>query len=225
MNNNALCRSLSSVIKDDYIVFINETPPHTFSPHFEKKMERLIRRERRPLWRYTNTLGKRLFLAVLIVVLFLTGLFSVSAEAREYIARIIHDSKKGSNDYSVDNSVSNTFEKEIMFTSVPEGLTEISYYKSSNIVIYTYQSIDGSTIELKQGTNGLVSIDTDLHTLKQYTVEGKSVDLYVYTGGDPRYASSLAILTLDQYIIQLDITGDIPEEQILSWIPLIGFKD
>ena len=62
---------------------------HRFSPCFEQKMERLIQKEKRPLWHYTNTFGKRLALALLLLAVCLGGVFTASADAREFFFKML----------------------------------------------------------------------------------------------------------------------------------------
>ena len=64
-----------------------DVPKHSFSPAFERKMDRLIRRERAWSWRFTNTAGKCAALALVCLVLMLTGVFAVSANAREEFSK------------------------------------------------------------------------------------------------------------------------------------------
>ena len=62
---------------------------HTFSPAFEQRMDRLIRAQSRPYYRYVNTGMKKAVLALAAVFLLLTALmFSVSA-LREPVVRFI----------------------------------------------------------------------------------------------------------------------------------------
>jgi len=52
----------------------------TFSPRFERKMERLLRVRRRPFYRYADTAGKKAVLALAAALILLVSLvFSVSA--------------------------------------------------------------------------------------------------------------------------------------------------
>ncbi len=93
MNKDVFCEALSAAVEPDYAAALN-APAHTFSPRFEKKMDRLIRKEKKPLWRYTNTFGKRLALAALLLVLCLGGLFTASADARGFVIRMFQSDPK-----------------------------------------------------------------------------------------------------------------------------------
>ncbi len=51
----------------------------TFSPEFEKRTEKLIRAQKRPYWRFTNTVGKRVAVAAVAVFVLLSATMSISA--------------------------------------------------------------------------------------------------------------------------------------------------
>ena len=88
MTKEEFCKALSFVVKEDYDAVLVEKE-HQFSPQFEKKIERLIRNERKPLWRYTNTFRKRLALTALLLILCLAGIFTVSVDARKLVFKML----------------------------------------------------------------------------------------------------------------------------------------
>ena len=95
MNKETLRNALRASIEQDAAMYNAQgSAPHSFSPQFEKKMERLIRKERKPFWRCTNTLGKKLALAALLLGLCLGGVFSVSTDAIGFVIRMFQSSTK-----------------------------------------------------------------------------------------------------------------------------------
>lgn len=88
MNKNLFREALSLAAEQDPDA-VSDGKQHDFSPRFEQKMDRLIRSERKPLWRYVNSFGKRLALALLMLAVCLGGVITVSADAREYIFRML----------------------------------------------------------------------------------------------------------------------------------------
>lgn len=88
MNRELFCEALSLAVEPD-LGGTQGGSEYSFSPRFEKKMNRLIRQQKKPFWRYTNTFGKRLALTALLLVLCLGGLFTVSADARELVFRML----------------------------------------------------------------------------------------------------------------------------------------
>ena len=61
MNRELFCEALSLAVEPD-LGGTQGGSEYSFSPRFEKKMNRLIRQQKKPFWRYTNTFGKRLAL-------------------------------------------------------------------------------------------------------------------------------------------------------------------
>lgn len=82
MTELTIINSLREAMEREYASFL-DSPKHSFSPKFEKKMNKLIRREKKRSWRFTNTLGKRLALVASCIVLICCCVFVGSAEARE----------------------------------------------------------------------------------------------------------------------------------------------
>ena len=219
MNHDTLRTALSVVIQEDYADFLDDTT-HVFSPRFEKRMNRLIRRERRPLWPYTNTLGKRLALTALVMVLFLAGLFSISASARDAVVHLLHVISSGHVDYLFPGTNSRTIDEYISFSSVPEGFEEIECEKTPSVVIYRLRNSAGDIIELQQLVGGSIGIDTAKHILKEYAVSGTAVDLYVCTIEQ----SMIAMWSIDRYIVTLQVWGDYSENQVLNWISFVKLQ-
>lgn len=219
MNNDALRSALSIVIEQDYAPFLT-AQKNTFSPRFEKRMNRLIKRERQPIWRFTNTFGKRLALTVLLIALALAGLFSVSASARETVIQMIHRVSSGHIDYYFQGASSRPIEETISFSSVPDGYEIIEYDQSPSIVRYRFRNPVGDIIELEQTVARSLTADTDKHILKHFTISKTAVDLYVCTIEQ----SMFAIWSIDRYIIILTVYGNYTEEDVLSWIPLVELK-
>ena len=88
MNRELFCEALSLAVEPD-LGGTQGGSEYSFSSRFEEKMSRLIRQQKKPFWRYTNTFGKRLALTALLLVLCLGGLFTVSADARELVFRML----------------------------------------------------------------------------------------------------------------------------------------
>lgn len=72
MSNNNLKRALDEALSGEYYLLLNgkHIPEHKFSGKFEKKMNKLIKRRRKPYFHVINTVGKR---AACIIIAFLTA--------------------------------------------------------------------------------------------------------------------------------------------------------
>ena len=87
MTEQALDRLIHGVILDtarlEYGVLLAEAPEHTFSPAFERRMKKLLRRGRHPVW-YKSLHAA----ACVLLALLLSGcaVLAVSPEAREVFA-------------------------------------------------------------------------------------------------------------------------------------------
>ena len=231
MNNIALRSALSSVIEQDFAEYL-AAPKHTFSAEFEERMDQLIRKEKRPIRYYWRTPGKRMVLAAFAAVFLFAVLVLASKNFEGSVLQTIRQIFS-----SHESTAAGPFEREIRFETVPKELKRTDCLRTSEIVLYTYQDNAGNMIRLKQSDHldpndpTLTPESTaygyggmKLYDMKQYSVEGKTVDLYVCTSSDPQFASVLAVWSLDKYTVKLEVFGDIPEETVISWIPLIQLE-
>ena len=90
MNKEKLRQALILSIEQDAAAYeASEESAHRFSPRFEARMDRMIKKQRKPFWRFTNTMGKKLALASLFLVLCFVGVLTVSAKARDAVGHTI----------------------------------------------------------------------------------------------------------------------------------------
>ena len=69
MANEKFRQALTEALMQEYEIDVPVSEEHTFSPEFEKKMKKLIKRRNKPYYRMINTVGKRIAcISVLILV-------------------------------------------------------------------------------------------------------------------------------------------------------------
>ena len=90
MNKEKLRQALILSIEQDAAAYeASDEASHRFSPQFEAGMDRMIKKQRKPFWRLTNTVGKKLALASLFLVLCFAGVLTVSVKARDAVGHTI----------------------------------------------------------------------------------------------------------------------------------------
>ena len=155
-------------------------PEHEFSPKFRRKVEKLLRRQRRsPAVNAALRYGRR---AAAFALVFLTLSFSclmtVNAAFRE---RVIHAVVQVFPDFTefVYTSDSSTVEEpgNLVFTYLPEGMEEQAR-EQDELGFYVYmENLEGEFIELDQslvenGTEMLLGLDTENAKVTYFEVHG-----------------------------------------------------
>lgn len=157
-----------------------QAPEHEFSPKFRRKVEKLLRRQRRsPAVNSALRYGRR---AAAFALVFLTLSFSclmtVNAAFRE---RVIHAVVQVFPDFTefVYTSDSSTVEEpgNLVFTYLPEGMEEQAR-EQDELGFYVYmENLEGEFIELDQslvenGTEMLLGLDTENAKVTYFEVHG-----------------------------------------------------
>ena len=157
-----------------------QAPEHEFSPKFRRKVEKLLRRQRRsPAVNAALRYGRR---AAAFALVFLTLSFSclmtVDAAFRE---RVIHAVVQVFPDFTefVYTSDSSTVEEpgNLVFTYLPEGMEEQAR-EQDELGFYVYmENLEGEFIELDQslvenGTEMLLGLDTENAKVTYFEVHG-----------------------------------------------------
>ena len=157
-----------------------QAPEHEFSPKFRRKVEKLLRRQRRsPTVNAALRYGRR---AAAFALVFLTLSFSclmtVDAAFRE---RVIHAVVQVFPDFTefVYTSDSSTVEEpgNLVFTYLPEGMEEQAR-EQDELGFYVYmENLEGEFIELDQslvenGTEMLLGLDTENAKVTYFEVHG-----------------------------------------------------
>ena len=205
MTEQALDRLIHGVILDtarlEYGVLLEEAPERTFSPAFERRMKKLLRRGRHPVW-YKSLHAA----ACVLLALLLSGcaVLAVSPEAREVFAgwvREIHDN------YFLYKFFGNeereaVSKEEVLYqpTYVPAGyriehrfvlsagIVSVSYIddQTGNIAVFTYFSDMSSPVLQIAGENEII--------YQKVQVNGLPADLYL----DSEEGEANAIVWVDE---------------------------
>lgn len=131
----------------------------TFSEEFERKMQKLIHKEKKFYFTWFNTIGKRVAAIILVILLsFTTITFSVRALREPVIRFIVETFEKFSNVVFVNDKskediiIDFTFEKTIP-TYIPEEYKFDSDFEYDNAYQVMYVNASNSTIIYSQQIN------------------------------------------------------------------------
>ena len=157
-----------------------QAPEHKFSPKFRRKVEKLLRRQRRsPAVNSALRYGRR---AAAFALVFLTLSFSclmtVNAAFRERVIQAVVQVFQDFTEF-VYTSDSSTVEEpgNLVFTYLPEGMEEQAR-EQDELGFYVYmENLEGEFIELDQslvenGTEMLLGLDTENAKVTYFEVHG-----------------------------------------------------
>lgn len=211
---------------DDY--FLGQIPAESeidykFSEKFEKKIEKLIRAERKVYWRFVNTTYKKAIIAAVIMAIILSCVLGVSA-VREGIIKFIIEKSNTSYDFKIDGNGTNDVLYKYRFSSIPEGFRSIKVFEDPTGIDYVYVNDIGDVIELSQHvTDGaFLTYDNEHGTLSEITVNGMKVYIYVFDPNSysvkPREYTAAEWLTEDGYSLCIKYDGHIELDEMIALI-------
>lgn len=215
--DRAFREAVASEFKD--VPLNEEEIDYTFSKKFEKKMEKLIRSEKKVYWRFVNTAYKKAILVAVIIAIMLSCVLSVSA-VRKSIINFIVEIYESFVSFDIDGEGTNEILYEYKFSSIPEGFTETNVFNSPAGIEHEYTNDIGEKIELTQDvTDGFVSIiDNEHGTINEITVENFKVYIYVHESGE---FTSAQWTTEDGYALKLSYYGEIDIDTMITLIESI----
>ena len=174
-----------------------DVPQYEVSSKFKKKMEKLIKYQRKPYFRLTCTAGRRA--ACIIVAVIVMSVSSLSATgAYKTIYNFIVNTFSDHDEISYINdsdSYPETIEEEYVISNIPEGFELIEHHENENMVASVYLNEDKYIIFEQTVKYGFtLSHDNEYSTTENYTDENgqeyiiritDSVDIFVlWDNGD-----------------------------------------
>ena len=155
-------------------------PEHEFSPKFRRKVEKLLRRQRRsPAANAALRYGRR---AAAFALVFLTLSFSclmtVDAAFRERVVRAAVQVLRDFTEFTYTSDSPAADEPgDLTFTYLPEGMEETGREQSATACYVYYESPDGAFVEFSQtlvadGVEMQLGLDTEDAEVFDLTVHG-----------------------------------------------------
>lgn len=187
---------------------------YTFSENFNKRMEKLIKAQKKVYWNFVNTTSKRVAIIFLAIFTMFTAAFSVKA-IREPIIEFIKQVYESFTHYTFHGDTIEFIEKEFSIHQTPYGYEQIDKTTTDNSVVTIYKNELDYTIYFSQST-------TDSHT--GFFVDNENGDLYTETINGINvdfkewYDTKTAMWTQNGYVFTLDCTGNISFDEIKQMI-------
>lgn len=138
--------AMEEVLDDEFDKYINDLPlyaDHKFSDRHNRKMRKLIKRQRKPYFKLISTVGRRAACIVTAVLIFSASALSVEAVRKEVFDLIINKFTDRSGVVTVESSTDedypDTIEEEYYISALPDGFEETSNSRSetNNYMVYS----------------------------------------------------------------------------------------
>lgn len=196
----------------DPVLAKHENEKTAFSQEFLDKMDRLIRKNRNPLWHLVNTAAKRslLVLTIVLVILFSVGSIpSVKAHTTDFLKRAFPTFFEFINPQD-DLSKEPDF---YVITDLPAGYREYVHRQSQKSSRTEYSTTEGSVLILEQWSASdpaSLTYDNETGEIKDIFIQGHSAHLFKH-----KNFYSLSWLE-DGLAVTLTVYGGITEEAFLK---------
>lgn len=190
---------------------------YKFSDRFNNRMEKLIKAQRKPYWKFISTTSKRAAVIFVAILTLFTAAFSVKA-IREPIIKFIKQVYESFTQYSFDGDTVETINKEYTITKMLDGYELIDKLTSDNTIATTYKNELGDTIIFTQMTTEYSTgylVDNESGEQYTETVDGIEIDFKEW------YDTKTAIWANDGYVFSIDCIGNISFEDIKQIIRTI----
>lgn len=144
-NKEIIGNAMEEVLDEEFAEYINTLPihaEHKFSKRHNRKMSKLIKRQRKPYFKLISTAGRRTACVVIAVLVFSVSALSVDAVRKEVFDFIVVRLPNRSGVVTVENDTGEVFpdtiEEEYYISALPEGFEETYNTQSERSRYVTY---------------------------------------------------------------------------------------
>lgn len=220
MTREEVLRAFREVASEEFAHIPKEEDiEYEFSEHFNKKMDKLLRKIEHNSVYPTLKLSKRILTVVAAILILLAGLMSVSA-IREPVVNFIVKEYETFMEFFFSGDTSERIEYEYVLSEIPEGFDLVTQTSDYDVVYAEYKNeTTGDEIVFSQAvTDDLaLSIDNEHGTISNELVNDTEVCIYEHENGKYFQAN----WTLQTYSLTLTYYGNIEKDAFLELVESI----
>lgn len=189
---------------------------YTFSERFNKKMEKLLRLQKKVYYNFINTASKRAAIICLVIVTLFTTACGVKT-IREPIVNFFMEVYESFTKYFFDGETAETITKEFSIKALPEGFEQTDVAKSDIHITTTYENRSGTIIEFSQTITEDTEhiLDAEHGNTEKIMVSDREVHIIVTD------EVTQAVWIQDVYLLRITCFGDVDLETIKTMIDSI----
>jgi hypothetical protein len=207
-------RVLLDTARQEYGELMKEPPEHSFTPAFEKKMKKLLRRAKHPAWHKFAQAA-----ASLLLVIFLTGcaVLAVSPEAREVFAGWVREVYENYFVYTYQGTdEGETDQRHYCPTWVPDGWQMTRCEDTGPLMAVTYKNGKGGLLGLVcfKDTSAAAAAAIDTSHADEQDIQVNGMDTHIYVD---RYenGNNILIWTDEEEGLFFVLTGPLSNEEMV----------
>lgn len=186
---------------------------YTFSDRFNKKMNRLVKVQRKPYYFLINTAVKKVAVVFVVFATLITASMSVKA-IREPVINFIKQVYATFTHYSFDGDTTEKIEKEYT-VKVPDGFHQTNKIENDAMISTEYTNSSNDIIDFIQMTTKYsigFFVDNEKGDIETKTINGIEVEYKKW------YDTQIVIWVKDGYAFEINCYGNIDYETIESMI-------
>lgn len=189
---------------------------YSFSNLFEKRMNKLIKKQKNMWWNLSNTISKRVAIALISTVLLFTTACGFE-NIREPIVSFIREVHDKFIQYFFDGDTCKEISYEYQIKLLPEGFEKMNTICIDNSIVTTYENQKGNIIDFTQSTTQIAthSFDNEHGKITTVTVDDIRIDFYIHE------ELITALWLEDAYYFKLTYYGNTSQEILLEIIKSI----
>lgn len=203
MNNEILKDAFRQAIDQKY-GFLNNDEEIVFSDGFSRKMEKLIKIQSGSTWHMFNSVGKKIAIIIIGIIIAITGSLSVKAIRDDVIGLIKEIYEKYISMY-FDGKTSLIIEDEYYISYVPSDYELLTKEKNDAQVLFEYSNPNGDIISMTQTISDGTIIKNDNEHLTNSTIMINDKMIQIATGRD----YIVAVWAEKSYVIRIEFFGEI----------------
>lgn len=182
----------------------------TFSEKFIKRMDKLIRAQRKNYYKFINTAGKRVAVIFAAIITLFTASLSVKA-IREPVVKFIKQVYGTFIHYSYTGDKAEKIERKYTITNLPYGFKQTNKIENDVSITTEFKDDLGNVIEFTQMITGHSDgyfVDNENGIVFTENVGGYEIEFF------EAYDMKQAIWTKDRYVLNITCHGNVSFEVI-----------
>lgn len=196
-----------------------------FSSRYEKKMAHLIKRQKRPYWKYVNTVGKRIAV-IAIAFMMLFGLsMSIKAVRESVVSFVVTIFDKFSELFVDKSEIKNApdiIEEVYTLTDVPEGYVQFDDNISKHKVVTVWKKDDRELVFTQMILKSISTVDNE--TTNQHSIFLGNIEILYSYRKEETYQYTQAYWRTDSYWFSINIDEYVSESDMLNYIQSVKIE-
>lgn len=200
MSKDDFKNALREVVSSEFahIPCDEDSIDYTFSERFNKKMDKLIKAQRKSYYFLINTAAKRVAVIFVAFLTLFTASMSVKA-IREPVINFVVEVYESFTRYFFEGETIQEIKKKYQITDLPDGYAQTNIYESAASITIIYENVDSGKIKFTQGISGNADFYVDNENCSQQTIKVKNIKVNIYEWEN----SKQVIWTKDSYVFDM----------------------